>query len=142
MSAFIVGDDHLNALLTYAVDRRISYWNPRSKERTDITSRNVEEVGRILLDENVRSVDHRYGGRIDADEKDAGARYTFQRWTARLSPVQVLKAVACLDYQSCETNDWDNTLAYRICQAIKDRAISDLPGYEAAQWEIRKESVS
>ena len=47
MSAFIVGDDHLNALLTYAVDRRISYWNPRSKERTDITSRNVEEVGRI-----------------------------------------------------------------------------------------------
>ncbi len=53
-----------------------------------------------------------------------------------LTPVQVLKAVACLAYQSCETPDWTTTVACNILNEIKEFAIRKLPGYEGAAWTI------
>jgi hypothetical protein len=62
--------------------------------------------------------------------------YCFTYAARPLSPVQLIKAVHCLDYQSCETEDWETTLAWRICQAVVSAAIGRLPAYEAAAWEI------
>src|SRR3984893_4934512 len=95
-----------------------------------------EDVGRVLLEENVRSVLYRYGGRLGDDEKQAADSYCFAYAPRPRSPVQIIKAVHCLDYQSCETEDWETTLAWRICQALLSSTTARLPGYEAAAWEI------
>jgi hypothetical protein len=116
------------------LDGRMSYWD--GSNRVYVTRDNAEEVGRILLEENVRSVNYRYGGRIGDDEKNAAALYCFTYAARPLSPVQLIKAVHCLDYQSCETEDWETTQAWRICQAVLSAATGRLPGYEAAAWEI------
>lgn len=141
MSAFIVSNDHIDALLSYCLRQAytVSYYNPESGRRHPINYETAEEVGRILLDQNVRSVDHRYGGRIDDDMRNAAANYRFQYYWPHLKAVEVISAVHCLEYQSCETDDWEGSLAWRICQAIKAEAISNLPGYREAPWEIRRQ---
>jgi hypothetical protein len=134
MSAFIVNKEHIDALVNYMVTHKVSYWT--GSERVNVTRFNAEEVGRILLDENVRSVNHRYCDRTDADEKNAASDYRFSRSSRSFSPVQIIKAVHCLDYQCCETDDWETTLAHKICQEILSAACHALPGYEQAQWGI------
>lgn len=141
MSAFVVDFHHINALVTFALDVQASYWNPAAQERVNVTSYNAEEIGRLLLDENVRSVGHRYSGRISGEEKSAAADYAFKRYNAPLSAVQILKAVECLEYQCCETDDWESTVAWRICQSLKGYAISRLPGYDAAAWGVPSAST-
>jgi hypothetical protein len=133
MSAFIVNKEHIDALVNYMVAHKVSYWT--GNNRVNVTRFNAEEIGRILLDENVRSVNHRYS-RISEYEKEVASAYSFAFSYRQLSPVQIIKAVHCLDYQSCETDDWETTLAYKICQAILRTACYNLPGYEQAQWGV------
>ena len=146
MSAFIVGHDHIDALLTFATDRRsdrLSYYV--NDTRVEITHDNVTEIGRILLTENERSVRHRYPG-DDADDlpgtigEDA-AGYSFTRFAEPLTAVSVLKGCDCFDYQSCETDDYRHSLAYAIVSAIRNYAISRLPEYsDGPGWEFRRKA--
>jgi hypothetical protein len=130
MSAFICSDEHINVLINYAVNKRASYyWNPR---RIDITSKNASEIGQILLDENYRSVNHRY--RSEHGEPHA---FKFKLSIKPYSAVDILKAINCLDYQSCETDDWSKSQAWAILDGLKDVAIRNLPGYEASNgWNL------
>ena len=50
--------------------------------------------------------------------------------------VAVLKACQCYGYQACELNNYELSVAARIIGAIMSRAISMLPDYHAARWEI------
>jgi hypothetical protein len=134
MSAFIVNKEHIDALVNYMVAHKVSYWT--GNDRVNVTRFNAEEVGRILLDENVRSVNHRYRDECSSDEKNESSNYRFTPSSRYFSPVQIIKAVHCLDYQSCETDDWETTLAYKICQAILSAACRNLPGYDQAQWGV------
>lgn len=141
MSAFIVGHDHIDALMTYAVEKRISYWNPAAKTRITITAENAEEVGRILLHENEVSVRYRYSdcGPDDLPGTIGENAETYKFRRAPMLPmraVAVIKAVNCLEYQSCEHPGWESSLAWRICQDIKSQSVHDLPGYDEAAWEI------
>lgn len=133
MSAFIVDNAHIDALVTYAVDKRVSYY---FNQRTSIDLFNATEIGQKLLDENTRSVNYRY------NEEDTAERYAYKQWVRPLAAVAVIKAIDCLDYQCCETDDWRQTEAFAILQAIKEAAVENLPGYkaayEAAPWGIRE----
>ena len=129
MSAYIVADAHIDALISYAIKTNVSFYFENG--RTDITRNSANDIGQILLDENYRSVNHRYRG----EEGDA-PRYKIKPH-AVLEPVVILKLINCLDYQSCETDDWKASKAYAVLDAIKDQAIRNLPGYEAAPWGIR-----
>lgn len=142
MSAFLVGYDHIDALLTFASDssRPASYRYPGG-ERMEITTANATGIGRVLLAENERSLAARYS----VEEVAAGdfgplaSGYKFKRWAKPQSPVAILKGCDCFDYQACETDDYEETLACRIIDAIRQRAISRLPGYEDAEgWEFRR----
>lgn len=166
MSAFIVTPEHIKELATYAVvkDRSVSmYVDPRYlkyhvKEETakifetlDITD-NVQiaqTYACILYNENIRSVKHRYNdesfeslpGLIEKPEyikielKDLLNRRVW-------NPVHILKMCDCLDYQSCETDDWRQSDAYQLLLAIKEAAISTLPGYEEAPWGYSEPIIS
>jgi hypothetical protein len=75
MSAFIVNPKHIDALVSAMLDGHMSYWDGHN--RVFVTRHNAEETGRILLEENLRSVNYRYGGRIGDDKKSAAASYRF-----------------------------------------------------------------
>ena len=132
MSAFIVSDKHLNVILTMAVVKRASYYFEANGRRVDITRANASEIGQKLLDENFRSVNHRYR------ENDKAAKFEYRAVRSdEYSAVDVLKAIDCLDYQSCETDDWPKSEAYAILDGIKDSMIRALPGYaESRGWSL------
>lgn len=132
MSAFIVSDKLLNVILTMAVVKKASYyWKPNNM-RVDINRANASEIGQKLLDENFRSVNYRYR------EKDKAERFEYRAVRSDdYSAVDVLKAINCLDYQSCETDDWDQSEAWAILDGVKDSMIRSLPGYEASRgWSL------
>jgi hypothetical protein len=116
MSAFLVGHDHIDALLSFAMQRNrsgssASYYHESNGRRVDITRENATEIGRILLAENERSINARYPDTVGNPEEMPGtigeyaANYEFRDWplSSPLSPVAVLKACSCFDYQACET---------------------------------------
>ena len=115
----------------------VDHMAPRRRELTPETA---NQVGAMLAAENRRSVDHRY------NETEMEDFYTFTRYpgscdsvtpgTPGLDPVQVLKAIACYEYQSCEHPEWETSEAHEFCQAVRHATIDRLPGYEAAAWEI------
>lgn len=91
--------------------------------------------------ENIRSVSARYPQ--DTWETLPGpivkdlALLVTDRDFAELSntnPVTILKLCDCLEYQSCETEDWEETPAHELLQRIRKAAIRTLPGYEDAPW--------
>ena len=52
------------------------------------------------------------------------------------STVEILKALACFEYQACEAPDWENSSAHRLCRAMERELIVDLPGWSDGPWSI------
>ena len=134
MSAFIVNDYHINALLNYALNLHERIHVPRLQIEISgsISDEQLSAIGQILLDENYRSVNYRYA------EKTKPHEFKFKRdYFTHRKPVEILKACNCIDYQSCETDDYYQSKAAKIIDTIRAYAISNLPGYDTAAWEIR-----
>jgi hypothetical protein len=53
-----------------------------------------------------------------------------------LSPAALLKAIASFEYQSCEFEGWNESLAQVICSELRSEAIRMLSGYAEAEWII------
>lgn len=135
VSAFLVSPFHINVLVTWAGMARGSmqrgyYWQGRRR----YFAGDLERIASVLFAENVRSVNRRYR------QADPAHGFTFRPEHAaalRCGPVQIIKACHCLAYQSCETDDWDETEAAAILRGIEESAVRSLPGYDAAAWELR-----
>ena len=130
MSAFIVSEKHLQTLVNWAMDNKVGFFF--DGKYYDLKDPKVPEtILTVLYRQNVRSVDSRY------KEKNVIDSLKFKRMIVALNPVDVLKACHCLEYQSCETDDYERSFAYDIIIRIKDHAIRLLPGYEKANWAIK-----
>ena len=132
MSAFIVSDRHISALLRAGLERdgygQTVQW--------PLTRANASEVGAMMLRENIASVVYRY-------DKDEPSRYPnanpeqFRfRDSLPLSPVETLKLISSYEYQSCEHPAWECSDARRFCEALRQHAIGRLPGWDKAAWTI------
>lgn len=130
MSAFIVSQDHIRYLITAAYDyTRGGYISFHHQgERLEYTEPN--ELGRMLWDENAASVNYRY------DETYAPDGYLHRRSPVPITSVQVLKAIACYRYQSCEHDAWDTSAAKSFTTWLTHEAHQHMPGYDEAAWEI------
>jgi len=126
MSAFIVSKKTIDAILTYAGDRNMSYYNPDTQTRINIRSEK-NAVGQILYAENYISVNYCY------EEKTKITKYQYIR-ASGIKGIQILKLLHCLEYQSCEHPEYYNGLAHHINKAIERQTISSLPGYDDADW--------
>lgn len=129
MSAFVVSKKHIAVLANFAVAKKV-WLGDRSAGPQDF-----EYVYKTLAEENVRSVCHRYA----AEKPEAYAdflRPTGRRALVISDPVAVLKLCQCLDYQSCETDDWQETRACSLLKNIISAAIDALPGYDEAPWAV------
>lgn len=140
MSAYIVSHSLIDALLSFAIRDRVSYFT--NGQPVSITLDNATEVGRILLTENERSVLFRYEDLTANSTNKPGTigedaqTYEFSARKGNIPALVLLKACNCFDYQACETNDYDGTLAATIINAIRKSATSDLPGYSDAKgWD-------
>ena len=120
MSAFMLSDNHLNALLSFLKkNTRHAQW----------TKDDLSRYGNVLKHQNNRSVNFRY------KTEDKCSEFILKDVVSP-SAVQVLKYCACYDYQACETDDYKNTEAFEIIQKIRSIAIDKLPGYGEAEWAL------
>ncbi|HKS21852.1 MAG TPA: hypothetical protein VJZ76_03555 [Thermoanaerobaculia bacterium] len=144
MSAWIVSAHHIDALahaatrssnlfpdgLSYVIAGR---WK---------TCSDPQATGRLLLATCVASVASRYAHK--ADKLLPGARVRPQMYLylppAAFSPVELLKAIDCYEYQSCEYAGWPRSEARALCAALRHRLIRELPGYHAAPWGIEDDA--
>ena len=128
MSAYIVDDAHIRYLIAYAYQR--AHGRDYGVESTAAR----ETTALMLINANIASVDYRY-----EQETPPRTDFPMSDWecaSTRTEPVQVLKAISCLDYQSCERPDWEGSPAQEWLEQLTWTAIHDLPGYEDAAWGI------
>lgn len=162
MSAFVVSNDHIN-LITTAVDHyrknsglTVYVDDPKARwgRRDALASLSLDDLGRLLLDENVTAVKTRYADSIDAEEAAEYARdvdtYRYQSVPVMAAgqtpfPLLVLAATASYRYQASEDPNYAHTLAAKIIDAVRDAAVSDLPGYNGAcrvAWSFTLEKAA
>jgi hypothetical protein len=149
MSAFIVTDDTIHAIVTYALEnvstcKRMTKAGTAGREFRDLRGYSPDAIGQALLTENYRSVNDRY------NENKRAPRYTYRETrigcvgydsdrnpiVRRLTAVDVMKLCRCLDYQSCEHDGWERSWARDFLDRVILAAISDVPGYDNAPWGL------
>jgi hypothetical protein len=130
MSAFMVSDDHITALCTFACDTpgvHCSIWIDGRPERA--SGRHLD-MFRLLKQANYDSLTARYGDEPSTADERLGR--------LQLSPLAIVKACDCLEYQCCEVSNWRDTDAARTIDYVRTAAIYRLPGYDAADWRIEE----
>jgi hypothetical protein len=129
MSAFVCSEKHISAIVRWAGVNNVGVYHGNPSTKFTVAGSEQEAVG-LLYDENVKSVNYRY------KEHDDGVEAVYSASAPSLRPIDVIKAVDCLRYQSCEHLEWEESLANKLLIAIQQKAITLLPGYEAAEWCI------
>lgn len=161
MSAYICDPRTIDYLVTWATHTRdLTVYLPAGFPATDydrarsdrlgLASRlnlrelTPDELGQILLAENVRSVRARYPN--DAPDNLPGPCDKRRVFAYRFQPVAhqlaawVVTSADCLRYQSCETDDYEQTLGYKVLQAIREAAIKHL--VVDAPWGVTDEDIA
>jgi len=130
MSAWLLGDTHINALVEGAIRLGVT-------ERSD-----AQKTGAMLRRANTTSIRARYG-RSRFDTPETYGRPAYRYWTPRqpLSDVSLLKNVGCYDYQTCEYVAYERSTAARFVKrmegALALRGVTrESPGYSEAPWGI------
>ena len=137
MSAFILSNYHIVYILSsydysytrgiiniYTDDKRVINFNLAEPE-------GFEKAANILLSQNYRSVNSRYGKNIFVPKVSWHRIPLYET-----EPVQALCACDCYDYQSCETKDYQSTLAFSMVNTIRKCNIHRLPEYSKAKWGL------
>jgi len=122
MSAWILSKHHIDAILT-------AYKN-WSIDRPGFEA--LDTLGQKLTNENYKSVNHRYG------EEKKPPEYKFEV-TKPYNPLQIVKAIHCLDYQSCEHPGWARSKAKKFLERMEHTAVSRHPEYEKSEWALEEE---
>jgi hypothetical protein len=131
MSAFIVSEKHIQAIVNYAVFKIKDVYFANGGKLDLRTPEDRNRLGQILWDANVESVNYRY------TDNQPYHKFEFRPTSEIMSPVQMIKALRCLNYQSCEIDDWNNRTACRLIESLILGTVRFLPGYEEAEWEIQ-----
>lgn len=144
MSAYVCNPEHFGILAAYAVRNNCEI--PEWRVRKDAIS--AQNIAKGLARKNIRSVATRYpndtsGNRPgpclgDEEIEEAAAIYAayFVVTPQPVTALQIIKLCEAIDYQSCETEDWKDTLAWRQLDWIRRAAISSLKGYDEAKWSF------
>jgi hypothetical protein len=155
MSAFVCHPDHFKALAVFAASRVGGYGSAHlavdpqyvkglPAALLQLSGADLADVyANILYAENIRSCHARYPGDTLSGlpgicYKPARVEVTghdMLRASYRLPAVAILKMCDCLEYQSCETEDYRQTVAWDLLSKIRSAAWHRLPGYEDAPWD-------
>ena len=121
-----MGDDEINTIVSYFVEpmqaRDGGAWLRLGETKWDyLNAENSAEVAAILMAENVRSVNAKYG-------ENEGKAYVFEYLPqARKRPVgNIIGALDCYEYQACETDDWHTSIAHEIVQGLRKHLLKTI----------------
>jgi hypothetical protein len=72
----------------------------------------VGDVGATLASENLRSLECRYGDKVEAYFPEAKAEelFAYDRTAPTPTAAELAKHCACYSYQTCEAEDWETSL--------------------------------
>ena len=118
MSAYIMNEDEINTIVSYFIDPNHATgegaWLKIGDNYDYLNANNSAQVAKILMDENIRSVNSRYREETQSD-------YEFEYIpSARKRPVgNIIGALECYEYQSCETDDWHESNAWEIVCGLR-----------------------
>jgi hypothetical protein len=144
MSAFLVSHKHINTLLSWASRRHFGvHITLKDGSVLDFSNKtHLQQAAEILLTENILSIAARYPDteghpeRIPGPIAELGKEIRYRAYLDPVSPVTILKACDCYDYQACETDDYEYSSAHAIVDRIRHEAIHCLPEYDKAPWGI------
>ena len=144
MSAFILGDDTIDLLVTAGVrgvglDARLSVYHG-DKHHYWSRYEDTDSLGALLKTANYESVNYRYQEETPCE----AYHYNGNGIVPYLgSPViswgQVLQAVRCYEYQSCEAPTWGESLAKAVCGAIRRKVCGIIADEAGAEWDWSRE---
>lgn len=126
MSAFMVSKQHIDHMVAAAIKQNL------------IEPADADETGRMLWNENLKSLKARYPG--DGDGERPGpvdfrdrhvTEYVFTSPGIDLTPGGVAKTVGCYSYQSCEHRGWEASEAFALCQKMVPEKI---PYDDSVPW--------
>lgn len=134
MSAFVVTDNHISAILSFASLMRYSTTILLSTGEYSFKNPiDQPKLAQILLNENYRSVNFRY------NNKSQPHQVQFHLTLSVTAPATV-KYCECYDYQACETDNYEDTDAAKIIKHIKYEALRQalemIPEYKNARWAL------
>jgi hypothetical protein len=131
MSAWLVSKNHIDVLVTWAIDAHLVI--PFEDLVFSIDKGNANSIGQQLWKENYDSINCRY------NEYNMVPNYEFKE---NFYPaISVLKQIECYDYQTCECSDYEKSFPYAFVKAAlakmeEFRINSDDPLYKKAPWGI------
>ena len=146
MSAYLCDDHHLIQLAAWLVRTRPSdlRYMARWVDYPDPDKASAAQLGtwvaNILRLENLRSLTARYGD-DDGDNMLLMVTPADVVKANLYQPHQVAKSIACYEYQACESCDWTERPAYKICQVMYRELARRLPGWENANWGAPREAA-
>lgn len=126
MSAYIMNGEEIDTIVSYFIHTRHTIhgegaWLKIGDKYDNLKYDNAAEVAKILMDENVRSVNSRY-------TEQQSNHYEFEYDpTAHKRPVgNIIGALDCLEYQSCESDDWHTTNAWDIICGLRKHLLKTI----------------
>lgn len=115
MSAFILPDEHINYIVN-----GLALETSLASLHNSLSDPILQLIGEELIKENYASVNYRYEDNADPEEP-----FKFQR-IGSIHKAQLLKAVRCYDYQSCEHPEWKSSEAYKLITHLEARLKLDV----------------
>jgi hypothetical protein len=149
MSAWVVSKEHIDVILAAAIaaaEEPFTWAEPlRDVRFFDNEPDELARLGELLLQENVRSVRARYAHKPDVNRMIpswALEPYVFDDPGFVPTPVEGLRALDCLEYQSSEHRAWETSEAKAFCEALRQRLTMQLPGYKQAPWVWEPDDIA
>ena len=150
MSAYLCNTQHIAALAAFASTTFSKY--PGGGHISALHdwrgSSNIETAQRVAVElakQNIRSLAARYPNDLSGDRPGPAGMtddvyetectkyaYEYMRRPTGLKPLDIISMCKCYEYQSCESEDWTDTLAHRQIQWIIGEALRQIPGYDNA----------
>lgn len=154
MSAYVVNREIIGNIIAGALIRGVTYQHNGQTYRLDINDVSAGvRVGQMLWDANIASVLYRYPQDTIATMPGPGETdYTFTAtdiredhtvrgtsWTAAADEHPLAIAIRCLNYQSCERDDWPNSEPKAFLDALAAQLPDELRAMQAkARLEYRR----
>jgi len=130
MSAWMVSKQHIDAMVTV-------YLGLQDTRYASFNHIDPQKCGQTLVTQNVRSLEARYGKGDDIIPAWAYRPYQYRPSVQPFSLAQALQNIACYEYQACETEDWQRTSAFYLCQSMTfliARAAVGAEAYDGTRW--------
>ena len=95
----------------------------------------IQAIGEELMRANIKSVLERYDNDQTMISYDTYEAEEIAKWQESTTYEDVLGAIRCYEYQSCEAEDWNTSWAREYCNELRKNICAYL---SADKWEYER----